>query len=142
MKRPYESMVVFDGTLPEDVLQKEQRQIEELIAQHADFEKTDIWGKKALAYPIRKRRTGYYCLFLFSGTGEIVPALDRYIKLNDTILRHLTVVRDLKNESARQNVALRKERTVVEDEPLMNGRGVGGRRRDRDRDHDGDRDRG
>ena len=48
MKRPYESMVVFDGTLPEDVLQKEQKQVEELIAKHAEFEKTDVWGKKQL----------------------------------------------------------------------------------------------
>jgi small subunit ribosomal protein S6 len=140
MKRPYESMVVFDGTLPEDVLQKEQRQVEELIAQHADFEKTDVWGKKTLAYSIRKKRTGYYCLFLFSGTGDIVPALDRYIKLNDNIFRHLTVVRDLKNEAARQNIALRKERTAVEDEQASNDREGGGRHRDRDR--DGNRDRG
>ena len=136
MKRPYESMVVFDGTLPEDVLQKEQRQIEELIARHAEFEKTDVWGKKTLAYPIRKKRTGYYCLFIYSGTGDAVQALDRHIKLNESILRHLTVVRDLKNEVARQNAAQRRERAVSEEEHSSNERETGGRHRDRDRGHD------
>jgi small subunit ribosomal protein S6 len=113
MKRPYEAMVVFDGTLPEDALQKEQKSFEDLLAQHAEFEKTDIWGKKTLAYPIRKKRTGYYCLFLFSANGDLVPVIDKHVKHNDRILRHLTVVRDLKNEVARRNVELRKERAAA-----------------------------
>ena len=116
MKRPYESMVVFDGTLPEDVLQKEQKSFEELLSQNADFEKTDIWGKKTLAYPVRKKRTGFYCLFLFSGNGDIVPAIDKHIKHNESILRHLTVVRDVKNDIARANIAQRKERASTEKE--------------------------
>lgn len=131
MKRPYESMVVFDGTLPEDVLQKEQKQIEEFIAKHAEFEKTDVLGKKALAYAVRKKRTGFYCLFLFSGSGDIASLLEKHHKLNETVLRHLTVVRDLKNEVARQNLALRKERAPAEGE--FGGDEGGSRHRSRDR---------
>ena len=116
MKRPYESMVVFDGTLPEDILQKEQKQFEDLLSSNAEFEKIDVWGKKALAYPVRKKRTGYYCLFLFSGEGTIVPAIDKHIKHNEHILRHLTVVRDVKNDIARAKVAQRRERVVSEKE--------------------------
>lgn len=116
MERPYETMVVFDGTLPDDVLQKEQKMVEELLSQNAQFEKTDVWGKKSLAYTIRKKRTGYYCLFLFTCNYDIVPVIDKHVKHNDNILRHLTVVRDLKNEAARQNLAMRKERSVVETE--------------------------
>ncbi|MBN1307644.1 MAG: 30S ribosomal protein S6 [Chitinispirillaceae bacterium] len=133
MIRPYESMVVFDGTLPEDVLQREQRQIEEIIAQRAGFEKTDVWGKRALAYPIHKKRTGYYCLFIFSGTGDVISELEKHIKLNDHILRHLTVVRDLKNDVARHNVALRKERPVVENEQPSNDYGTSARNQANDK---------
>ncbi|HMA64353.1 MAG TPA: 30S ribosomal protein S6 [Chitinispirillaceae bacterium] len=115
MKRPYESMVVFDGTLSDDVVQKEQKQVEELLKQHSAFEKTDVWGKRQLAYTIRKRRSGYYCLFFFEGEGDAVTALDKYIKLNPNILRHLTVVRNLKNEAARAIAATRKERALPED---------------------------
>ncbi len=138
MKRPYETMVVFNGALPDDVLQKEQKQFEDLIGQIGEFEKTDVWGKKALAYPINKKRSGYYCLFLFSASGDIVPALDKHIKHNENILRHLTVVRDLKNDIARQNVAMRRER--LPENESMSSEHEGGRFRSRDRDR-GDRDR-
>lgn len=112
MKRPYESMVVFDGTLPDDVIQKEQKQIEELLKLNGQFEKMDVWGKRVLAYTIRKKKTGVYCLFLFEGEGTAVLALDKYFKLNTNVLRHLTVVRNLKNEAARAAAATRKERVV------------------------------
>jgi small subunit ribosomal protein S6 len=135
MKRPYELMVVFDGSLSEEVLQKEQKQIEDLISQHAEFEKVEVLGKKTLAYPIRKKRSGYYCLYLFSGIGDLVPVFDKQIKLNEAILRHLTVVRDLKNEVARQNLALRRERAAAEGEPPPMDPDNGGRR-DRFRDRD------
>ena len=120
MKRPYETMVVFDGTLPDDVLQKEQKMVEELLTQNAEFEKADIWGKKQLAYAVRKKRTGYYCLFIFSCDHDIVPVIDKHVKHNENILRHLTVVRNLKNDIARQNVALRKERASADSEQGSN----------------------
>lgn len=112
MKRPYESMIVFDGTLPDDVIQKEQKQIEELLKQCSQFEKTDVWGKRQLAYTIKKKKTGCYCLFLYEGEGDAVVALDKAIKLNTNVLRYLTVVRNLKNEAARAIAATRKERVV------------------------------
>jgi small subunit ribosomal protein S6 len=109
-------MVVFDGSLPDDVIQKEQKQIEELLKQNASFEKTDVWGKRVLAYTIRKKKTGVFCLFIFEGEGSAVIALDKYIKLNTNILRHLTVVRNLKNEAARAIASTRKERVVPDND--------------------------
>ncbi len=136
MKRPYETMVVFDGTLPDDVLQKEQKMFEELLSQNAEFEKTDVWGKKSLAYLIRKKRTGYYCLFLFTCDHDIVPAIDKHIKHNDNILRHLTVVRDLKNEAARLSLAQRKERAAADSEQNSDDRDSAPYRKRYDRDRD------
>ena len=109
MKKPYESVIVFDGTLPDDVLQKEQQQIEEFLKSNATFEKTDVWGKRNLAYQIRKKKTGYYCMFLFEGEGEVVSALTRHIKLNEAVLRYLTVVRNVKNDEARAAVFAKKK---------------------------------
>lgn len=103
MVRPYETMVVFDGTLPQEVLEKEQKQLEEFISNLAQFERTDVWGKRTLAYPIKKKKSGYYCLFLFSGSGDIANAIDKQIKLNENVLRYLTLLRDPKNEDARKN---------------------------------------
>lgn len=118
MKRPYESVIVFDGTLSDDVLHKEQQQIEEFLKQNCDFGKTDVWGKKALAYQIRKKKTGYFCMFVFEGEGDIAAALERHIKLNESVLRHLTVVRNVKNDAARAAVFARKEK-VAEGEKIQ-----------------------
>lgn len=107
-KRPYETMVVFDGTLPEEVVLKEQKQIEDYLTQSAEFDHTEMMGKKPLAYSIKKKKSGYYCLFFYVGTGENVAAFDKSFKLNDNVLRHLTVVRNLKNDVARAAAAVRK----------------------------------
>jgi small subunit ribosomal protein S6 len=107
-------MIVFDGALPDETLQKEQKQIEEFLAQNASFEKTDVWGKRPLAYTIKKKKLGYYCLFLFEGEGTIVNAIERHIKLNEAILRHQTIVRNVKNDLARETFFAQKEKAAAE----------------------------
>ena len=112
MKRPYETCVVFDGTLPDDVLAKEQSQIEEIIKQNATFEKTDVWGKRPLAYTIRKKRLGFYCLFLYEAEGTFINVLERPFKLNERVLRFLTIARDPKVESTRAAFFARREKAI------------------------------
>jgi small subunit ribosomal protein S6 len=108
-------VIVFDGTLPDDVLQKEQQQIEEFLKNNSNFERTEVWGKRNLAYQIKKKKTGYYCMFLFEGEGEVVSALTRHIKLNEAVLRYLTVVRNVKNDEARAAVFAKKEKAAEEE---------------------------
>ena len=107
MKRPYESMIVFDGTLPDDTLQKAQAQIEEFLKQNAVFEKT-----------ISKKKIGFYCLFLYEGEGTIVNALEHHMKLDEQVLRHQTVVRNVKNDIKRVAFFEQKDKPV-EPGPLV-----------------------
>jgi len=92
MKRMYESVVIFDGSLPDETLTKEQEKIEKFLQANAEFDRTDVWGKKNLAYEIKKKKSGYYCLFLFKGDGEVCDKLHKSYKLNQKILRHMTVL--------------------------------------------------
>ena len=114
MKRPYETVIVFDGTQSDDTLRREQTQVEEFLKQNAAFEKADVWGKRSLAYPIRKKRLGYYCLFLYDGEGTAITALERQLKLNENVLRYLTVVRNVKNDEARAAFFVRREKAIAE----------------------------
>jgi small subunit ribosomal protein S6 len=107
---------VFDGTLPDEVVQKEQKAIEEIINQNATLERIDSWGKRQLAYNIKKKKTGVYIVFNFEGEGNVVIALEKHFKLNENILRHLTCVRNVKNDIARAAVANRKERPVIDND--------------------------
>jgi small subunit ribosomal protein S6 len=112
--RPYETAIVLDGTLSDDTIQKEQKQLEEFFKSNSEFEKVDVWGKRALTYTINKKKMGYYAIFYYKAEGEVPGAFEKHIKLNENILRHLTVVRDLKNDAAREALAARRERNDVD----------------------------
>ena len=121
MIRPYETVVVFDGSLPEDTIQKEQKQLEEFFKGNSEFEKTDVWGKRVLAYTINKKKTGHYMVFYYKAEGAVPGAFEKHIKLNENILRHLTVVRDLKNDAAREALATRREKVDIEKHGVDDG---------------------
>ncbi|MDR3012202.1 MAG: 30S ribosomal protein S6 [Chitinispirillales bacterium] len=114
MIRPYETAVVIDGTLSDDIIQKEQDALEEFFKANSEFEKADVWGKRALTYTINKKKMGHYVIFIYKAEGPVPAAFEKHIKLNENILRHLTVVRDLKNEAAREAFAARKEEVRVD----------------------------
>lgn len=92
MKRMYESVVIFDGSLSDDVLVKEQEKVEKLLKEKTNYLTTDVWGKKTLAYEIKKKKSGYYCLFHFEGEGNVCDTLHKSYRLNQRILRHMTVL--------------------------------------------------
>jgi len=112
--RPYETAVVIDGTLSDDTIQKEQEKLEEFFKSNSEFEKVDVWGKRPLAYTIKKKKIGHYAVFIYKAEGDIAGMFDKHVKLNEAVLRHLTVVRDLKNEAAREAFAARKEEIKVD----------------------------
>ena len=61
----YETVLVFDGSLPEETIAKEQQAAEELIKDKGALVSVDTWGKKELAYEISKKRTGFYSLITY-----------------------------------------------------------------------------
>lgn len=56
--------------------------------------KIDKWGTRRLAYEIRKQTKGIYVLVDFAGESSIVPELERNFKIDDKILKFITVVKD------------------------------------------------
>jgi len=112
--RHYETTVAIDGTLSDDAIQKEQQALEDFFKSNSEFEKIDVWGKRPLAYTINKKRMGHYVVYYYKAEGTVPAAFEKLIKLNESILRHLTIVRDLKNEAAREAFAARKEEVKVD----------------------------
>ncbi len=94
MIKAYETAVVFDGSLPDDVLAAQQQKIEQFLAQNGTFEKTDVWGKQQLAYELKGKRLGFYCIFLYKGESGTSDKLEHDFDLNTAILRFLSLVRD------------------------------------------------
>lgn len=49
----------------------------------------DQWGKKRMAYEVRKYREGYYVLMQFQGTPAVAQELERVLKITDEVIRYL-----------------------------------------------------
>ena len=89
----YETVFVLDPSLDEITIPREIKKVDDLIAyQKGQVLKTDKWGKKRFAYPIKKKHEGFYTLILFEGDGKIPKELERAYELNEFCLRYLTVV--------------------------------------------------
>ena len=88
----YETVIIFDGALPEETIAKEQLKIEELIKENGNLVKTDVWGKKELAYEIDKHKTGFYSFFEFEYEGDANDFISSAVRYNEKVIRSMTVV--------------------------------------------------
>lgn len=75
------------------------------------------WGKRKLAYPIKKFEEAFYVLFHYEGKREIPAELERRFKQTDAILRYLTVIKETKENfrGKRKKVSVEKEAAVPEE---------------------------
>ena len=95
MSRKYEQVVVFDSGLSDAELETELGKIAQVaIAHSGKIEKRDIWGRRQLAYPMRKKTHGIYVVLVLSGDASMVADLRRQLKINDKVLRSLVVDKD------------------------------------------------
>lgn len=104
--REYEFTFVVQPEITEEGIQAIQERFEGILAKHGS-EKLfyEDWGRRRLAYEIRKFQKGHYQVLHFLSQGAVVPDLERSARLDDSILRFLTVlasddVRDLEARRA------------------------------------------
>ena len=92
IKKMYESAILINAALEENQIQSIISHIKELISS-SDGEITDIedWGRKRLAYMIKKSKIGYYIIFQFNAYPQIIPTLEKLYKLDENILRYLNI---------------------------------------------------
>lgn len=100
----YECIVVFSTDLNEEAINGEIKKIETIVASHAVGDKAegkagavvkcDLWGRKPLAFKIRKKDYGFYVVMVIEAAGTVVADLDRQLRINDVVLRHLIVLKD------------------------------------------------
>ena len=88
----YESTVICSPELPAEKIDELVEKIKKVVeTSKGQVLITQQLGKKRLAYPIKKFREGSYVYLELSGEGEMVTALENFFKVNDTIIRYLTV---------------------------------------------------
>ncbi len=93
--RPYEVVFIVHPDLDENALNETVEQVKGWVAAvGGQVSKVDLWGKRQLAYPIRKRREGYYVLLEAEMPGEAVARLERNLRIHEPIMRYLIVRTD------------------------------------------------
>ncbi len=89
----YETVFVIDSLLKPDEIQNIISKYERFIsANGGHIETVDQWGKKRLAYEIKKRQYGFYVLIRFSGPPTMLKQLEREYRLNESILRYKVLI--------------------------------------------------
>jgi len=118
--RKYEAVYIFDSAL-------EDNAIAEKLAHHHGLLKTaqepsiEHWGRRQLAYPIKKRESGYYAIAAFELTDtSVLPEFERALKLDEGVLRYLISLHERELGAAplteEQLAARRKDDDEDEDE--------------------------
>src|SRR5690606_22099949 len=66
--------------------------VEEQIAAHGgELLGTDVWGRRRLAYPIKGVTDGTYVLLTFNMPPENTAALERWLRISESVLRHMLI---------------------------------------------------
>ena len=88
----YEVMYVIDTNIDETTRTNLINRMAERVAQNGGkVDRVDEWGKRRLAYPINYKTEGYYVLMYITAPSELPRELERRLKINENVLRYLTV---------------------------------------------------
>jgi small subunit ribosomal protein S6 len=88
----YETTFIVDAHLPDEQIDKILEKMTKLIDGGGKVVFVDRWGKRRLAYEIKKKQYGYYVYVRFEAEGTFIKELEREFKLDDAILRYLIVL--------------------------------------------------
>jgi small subunit ribosomal protein S6 len=109
----YETVVVFNHSLVDDAVKAE---LDKLAA---DIEgkfagaitHREVWGKRQLAYPIHKAKEGIYAIMQYETlNGKVVDTLEQKLRINETVLRFLTVNRETELKRTKKGDAKKARR--------------------------------
>lgn len=93
--RLYEIVYIFDPALDEDGIDaKLERYHEVVTADGGEVAAVDHWGARQLAYPIGKRKSGYYAVAHLRADPESLPELERVVRLDEDLVRFLLVLNE------------------------------------------------
>ena len=91
-KRTYEIIFIIDPDADDAEVMRLTETTQEIITdQGGSITKTEMMGKRQLAYEISHKRNGIYVLLEVEGSGAEIAELERRMRVNDRILRYMTV---------------------------------------------------
>ncbi len=92
VRRVYETTIIVNAALEDQDVEALITKINNYIENHGgEVYEVQRWGRRRLAYPINKKYNGYYIHIEFRAMSNVIPVIERFLVLEDTVLRHLTL---------------------------------------------------
>lgn len=111
--RTYEVMYIVNPDTPVETIGKLNEAVGKLVEKEGgSVVRMDDIGMKRLAYPIEKKEDGYYVLFEIEGSGQEIAELERRMRVNDMIMRYITVRVDEDRKAATKRREKREARAA------------------------------
>lgn len=120
--RGYETVLIARADMKDDSLEDFKKKILQIIEREGGILRgIEDWGKKRLAYEIRRHRKGNYILFNYTGEDGLTMELERNLKIDERSLKYMTIriedsLDDEAVEVARQQQVDLMKRLAVEAE--------------------------
>jgi small subunit ribosomal protein S6 len=101
--RKYETFFIIDPDLPDEVNTVIDEKIKAVVASNGGSVLSYVpWGKKKLAYTVKKRTRGHYVLMEYAGGPQLVAELERNMRLDERVLKFITVLLDERFDPAKE----------------------------------------
>ncbi len=119
MSHAYEMIYILRPDLPEEQVKEQVARYETFLGQYNVQDLTSkIWGKRRLAYPIKKFQDGIYVQLNYQAEGQQVAPLEREMRLSEEVIRFLTVRLETKTPKTGDDAALVEDVEEEEEETV------------------------
>jgi small subunit ribosomal protein S6 len=106
----YENIIIMNAAISDEEAESAVTKIKDIVTgQGGEVLKVDVWGRRKLAYEIKKQKKGLYVLLIFKAPSATVKKLEDFYKVSDTILKYMVVKLEKK-----QVLELEKSEPVAE----------------------------
>jgi small subunit ribosomal protein S6 len=86
----YENMIILNAAISDEEADAAVTKIKDLITgQGGEVLKVDVWGRRKLAYEIKKQKKGLYVLFFYKAPASTIKKLEEFFKVFDTVLKYI-----------------------------------------------------
>jgi small subunit ribosomal protein S6 len=88
----YESIFILKPDLKEEEIETNLEKVKEIITgKNGIINRVEKWGKKRLAYQVKKQRFGNYMFIVFESPANLIAELEKNYKLNEDIIKYMTI---------------------------------------------------
>jgi len=94
MNRSYEVMFIVRPDMADEDLNKLISTLESSVTSAGGRAKSEVWGKRRLAYKVAKFNDGIFVLFMIEGLGAIVREVERRLRVTEQVIKFITVRTD------------------------------------------------